>query len=83
MSIVSLVGDFNVNGVPTMGMEINIAAGLVRFNEASGMVAVIAMSPEGKTIKGLAVATEPVLQSIQQLGSRAVRDENIRMPQGY
>lgn len=79
MSIVSLAGDFSVNGEAKTGMDVDTAYP-IRFNEASGVVVVVAVNPEGKTVKGVAIATEPTLAAINELGNCATRNVNMLMP---
>lgn len=80
MTIISLKGDFTVNGASTNEMRLDSSKD-IKIRTDFGHVAIIGISPEGKIIKGFAPAEPELLTSL--ISSKAIIDETIRMPEAF
>lgn len=79
MTMVTLKGEFLINGKPVTGMNVDTTKS-VRFNDASGVLAVVAADEAGKTVKGITMAEDHILLQLTALGSKATKDVTLRMP---
>ena len=80
MTMVTLKGEFEINGQRAQDMSVD-AAKSIRFNDASGIVAVVATGEDGKVVKGLTMADDQVL--LQLVTARATKDATIRVPEAF
>lgn len=80
MSIVTLKGEFVINGKTFEGMDVK-ATESIRFNDASGVLAVVATGKDGKVVKGVAMADEQLILQLATLGRNSQKDTSIRVPE--
>jgi hypothetical protein len=82
MTMVTLKGEFTINGKKVDGMDVDTNQA-VRFNDASGLLAVVASDKNGKVVKGLGFADDQTLQQLVSIGRNAKKDINLRVPEGF